>query len=98
MRINLSLTKKGAVDKAIKQLEDYKTDLLDKTELFVTKLIDKGIASGIANSGEYKGMIVFRPANESVFRLSDGVEGILVPLFIWQMLRLIPSVKSLVGK
>jgi len=76
-RIYVSLSNKS-IENAIKELEKYRDDLKKKLEIFVVKLIQAGIATAEINEGEYKGMITFRPANESVFPLSDGVEGILI--------------------
>lgn len=75
MRINLSLTKKGAVDRAIKELERYKEDMLKKAEMLVSRLMDVGIESGIANSGEYAGMIVFR---KEIIPDDTGINGVLI--------------------
>ena len=42
-RINISLTKKGSIERAIKELEQYKRDLNRKTELFVEELARIGV-------------------------------------------------------
>ena len=75
MRLNVSLTKKGSIDDAVQKLEEYKKELIRKTEELVSRLMDAGIESGIANSGDYKGMIVFR---KDIGSDSEGVEGVLV--------------------
>lgn len=59
MKINLSLTTKGSFENAIKQLEDYKISLREKSEKFVSLLIETGIETAKVNSGEYAGMIAF---------------------------------------
>lgn len=74
-RIYVSLTTEGSIEKAIKALEEYKSDILEKTEVLVERLMDVGIESGIANSGDYAGMIVFK---KEIIAGIDGVEGILI--------------------
>ena len=74
-RIYVSLTTKGSIDKAIQELERYKDNLYRKIEEFLSRLMDVGIESGVANSGAYKGMIVFR---KEIASNEDGVEGVLV--------------------
>jgi len=74
-RIYVSLTTEGSIEKAIKALEEYKSDILEKTEVLVERLMDVGIESGIANSGDYAGMIVFK---KEIVPGSDGVEGLLI--------------------
>lgn len=74
-RIYVSLTTEGSIEKAIKALEEYKSDILEKTEVLVERLMDVGIESGIANSGDYAGMIVFK---KEIIAGSDGVEGLLI--------------------
>lgn len=74
-RIYVSLTTKDSISKAIKALEDYRSEIINKTELLVSRLMDVGIESGIANSGAYKGMIVFQ---KEIRDAEDGVEGVLV--------------------
>ena len=41
--IYISLTRKGDIDKAIKELEKFKKSLIDKDELFVRRLADIGV-------------------------------------------------------
>lgn len=74
-KINVSLTTKGSIEKAIRALEDYKKKIIRKLETFVLRLMDAGIESGIANSGQYKGMIVFQKEIDSN---DDGVDGVLI--------------------
>lgn len=58
-RINISITTKGSLNKAIEQLEQYKKSLVAKTELFVSKLLDIGINTAKDNSGAYEQYISF---------------------------------------
>lgn len=75
MRLYVSVFKKNTIDKTVKALEDYKKDLIRKTKDFMSRLMDVGIQSGIANSGDYKGMIVF----QKDIRMNEGnVEGLLI--------------------
>lgn len=74
MNINVSLSP-SSLDKTIKDLEKYKATMIRKLRLLVDQLIEVGIDSGIANSGQYEGMIVFR---RMVVDNIDGVEGVLV--------------------
>lgn len=74
-RLKVSLTTKGSIDNAVKALEKYKSDLITKTERFVEKLLEVGVQSGMANSGDYAGMIVFK---KEIVAGSDGVEGLLI--------------------
>ena len=74
MTINVSLARSSLED-AIKKMEKYEADLQKKLRLLVERLIDVGIESGIANSGQYEGMIVFRKVGVDD---PNGVEGVLV--------------------
>ena len=74
-RLYVSLTKHGSIDKAVKVLEEYKQELTMKMETFVRKLLDVGIEAGIANSGQYAGMIVFE---KEVIAGSEDIEGVLI--------------------
>lgn len=74
-KLHISLTTKGSIDKAIKALEDYKKDIVTKTERLVAELLEVGVETGIANSGEYAGMIVFK---KEIVAGSDGVNGLLI--------------------
>ena len=74
-RLYVSLTRDGSIDKAIKALEEYKQELTMKMETFVRKLLDVGIKAGIANSGQYAGMILFE---KEVVAGSDDIEGVLI--------------------
>lgn len=74
-RIYVSLTTQGSIQKAQKELEAYKRSIAEKTKLFVEKLLEVGCESGIANSGDYSGMIVFK---KEVVAGSDGVDGLLI--------------------
>lgn len=74
-RINLSISKKGSIEQAIKELEAYKRQLKQKTEIFVDRLMDIGIQTAKENSGQYAGMIVFtKKLNQTL----DGCDGVLI--------------------
>ena len=74
-RLNISLTTKGSLNKAIEYLEQYKKELVQKSELFVSRLIDLGIEAGQLNSGQYGNYIVFR---KELNLKNDGCEGLLI--------------------
>ena len=74
-RINISLTTKGSLDKAIEYLEQYKKELVQKSEEFVSMLIDIGIQVAEMNSGDYGSYIVFR---KELNPRKDGCEGLLI--------------------
>lgn len=60
IQINLN-GKQHSVDKAIKQLEKYKKELVQtKIDRFVRRLIELGINVSYQNTGKYAGYIVFR--------------------------------------
>lgn len=42
-KINVSLTRKGDIERAIKELEKYKEDLVDKEKLFCRRLAEIGV-------------------------------------------------------
>jgi len=74
-RLNISLTTQGSLNKSIEYLEQYKKELVQKSELFVSTLIDLGIEAGQLNSGQYNGYIVFRKELNSK---KDGCDGLLI--------------------
>lgn len=74
-KIYVSLTTQNSVNNAIKELQKYKSDIVIKTERFVRELLEVGVQSGIANSGNYAGMIVF---SKEIIAGSDGVDGLLI--------------------
>ena len=74
-RINISLTTKGSIDKAIKELNEYVKTLNWQLGEFVRRLMDVGIETAQSNSGQYKGYIRFE---KQVAVDSDGVEGLLI--------------------
>lgn len=41
--VHISLTKKGSIDKALQRIEELKTEIQDKSELFVSELAQVGI-------------------------------------------------------
>lgn len=54
--ININLNKSGSINKAIKDLQQYKTDVESKTRLLVQQLTDEGAAIArvkIVNMGAY---------------------------------------------
>ena len=62
--IEFELSSKG-IDKAIKQLEQYKKDLLTKIETLIDRLADVGIAMAEMQTGKWHGFIVFEKQKES---------------------------------
>lgn len=74
-KLHISLTTKGSIDKAIKALEEYKSGLVSKTEIFVRKLADKGIETAKNTSGQYGQYILFR---QEVNTVGDEVECIVI--------------------
>lgn len=57
-RINLTISKKS-INKAIDEVKKYKSSLMTKNELFVSKLIDEGISIAEVSKGFYGMYIVF---------------------------------------
>lgn len=43
MKLNISLFKKGDIDKAIKEIEKYQQRLVNKTEIFIQRLAEIGV-------------------------------------------------------
>ena len=74
-RINLSISKKGSIDRAIKDLEKYKQNLHRKSELLVSRLMDVGIETAMAHSGQYAGMITF---TKKLSQAISGYDGVLI--------------------
>jgi len=74
MRVYVSLSDKS-IQNAVEKLEEYRKDLNKKLENFVSILMNVGIVTGRANSGEYAGMIVFK---KEIMPNETGVEGVLV--------------------
>lgn len=62
-KISISLTDRGSIKDAIKQIKDYEKDLEDKTKLFLEKLADKGILvaelSAMGDSHKFSEMVKF---------------------------------------
>lgn len=73
--IKLSLTKKGSFDDAIEALENYKVELREKSETFVSLLIERGIEIAKINTGPYAGMISFQKV---LNRTDEGCDGVLI--------------------
>ena len=74
-RINCSISKKGSLERAIKELEAYKKSLNQKSQTFVERLIEVGIQAAKAHSGKYADMIVFtKELEQSV----NGCKGVLI--------------------
>jgi len=74
MRVYVTLSDKS-INNAIDKLEKYKKELNKRLQLLVSRLMDVGIETGVANEGEYSGMIVFRKV---IVPNETGVEGLLV--------------------
>jgi len=62
-KISISLTDRGSIKDAIKQIKDYEKDLKEKTKLFLEKLADKGILvaelSAMGDSHKFSEMVKF---------------------------------------
>lgn len=54
-----------SIEKAIKELEDYKNSLRAKSELLVSRLIDEGIKVAYQHTGKYGGYVEFKKEIES---------------------------------
>lgn len=65
--INISLNRKSDIDKAIKQLEQYKRELDSKTQEFVNRLAEIGItvASSYVSATPYDQYITFSTTDET---------------------------------
>lgn len=74
-RINLSISKKGSIERAIQELEAYKQKLNRKTEEFVNRLMDIGISVAENHTGQYAGMIVFK---KELKQSIDGYDGLII--------------------
>ena len=74
-RIYVSLTTKGSIDKAVKELKAYEKQLNWKLSEFIRRLMDLCIETAKENSGQYKGYIRFQ---KEVVVSDDGVEGLLI--------------------
>jgi hypothetical protein len=74
-RIYVSLTTRGSIDKAIKELENYKITLLAKIEIFLNRLAEKGIETAMSTSGEWGKFIIFR---QEVNTVGDDVECLVI--------------------
>ena len=76
-RYRINISKKGSVRDAIELLQGYKSRLNDACERFVNLLMDAGIRTAKANTGQYAGMITFEKRIEQ----SDvGCDGILIAM------------------
>jgi hypothetical protein len=73
--LHLSISRPGDIKKVIDYLEDYKKSITDKAEELVRRLIDVGIETGRANTGEYAGYITF---NKVVEPTEEGCVGFLI--------------------
>ena len=60
-RIYVSLTAKGSIDKAIKELETYQNEFHKKVKEFKERLLDVGVKTAYENAGEYGEFILFKP-------------------------------------
>ena len=59
-RIYVSLTTKGSIDKAIKELETYQNEFHKKVALFKERLLEEvGVKTAYENAGEYGSYIIF---------------------------------------
>ena len=74
-KLFVSLTTKGSIDKAIMALEEYKNSLVSKTEVFLSRLADKGIETAKITSGQYEQFILFR---QEVHTVGNDVECIVI--------------------
>ena len=74
-RINISLTRKGDIEKAIKELRDYQKHLNWQLGEFFRRLMDVGIETAQDNSGHYKGYIRFE---KQISVSDDEAEGLLI--------------------
>lgn len=73
--IRVNALNSASIQKSIDYLNKYKDTLNDKCQTFVERLLERGIRTAQANSGEYGGMIKF----EKKLNPSDyGCDGVLV--------------------
>lgn len=59
----------------MESLENYKAELAQKAQDFVSRLMDIGVETAELNTGQYKGFIVF---SKHLFIAEDGVDGAIV--------------------
>lgn len=71
MRLNISLTRKGDIQKAIKQLEKYKQTLLSKEEIFVRRLVEIGVNAAKITLATGQG----DSSREAKFAVSFAIDG-----------------------
>ena len=76
-KINISITKKGSIENAIKMLEEYKKEIRDKTQIFIEKLLDIGIEMAYLSAGSYGNVIVFKKELNPV---EYGCEGLFIAM------------------
>lgn len=74
-RINVSISKKGSIERAIKELEAYKKNIHTKTEKFVECLMEVGIKTAESHEGAYAGMIAFQ---KKLSPSINGCDGMLI--------------------
>ena len=59
-KISLNIFSASSIRKAQEQIKAYKDDLIDKCELFVTKLAEVGIMVAEQNTGKFGSYIAFK--------------------------------------
>lgn len=72
MRINVSLTRSGDIQKAIDALEEYKRQLVDKEKLFCQKLADIGVNAALMTLASKGQGDADRSASFNIAYIVDG--------------------------
>lgn len=71
----ISLNNSKGIEDLINALEDYKAEIAQKAQDFVSRLMDIGIETAEANTGQYRGFIVF---HRHMVADKDSADGVIV--------------------
>ena len=71
----VSLSNAKSIENLIDALENYKAELAEKAQDFVSRLMEIGIDTAEANTGQYKGFIVFQ---RHLIADKDSADGVIV--------------------
>lgn len=70
-----SINNSKRIEDLINNLEEYKSELVEKAQMFVSRLMDIGIETAEANTGQYRGFIVFK---RHMIADKDSADGVIV--------------------
>lgn len=83
-RLYLKLTDPKGIDNIINELKDYSNSLDYKLQIFVDELLEVGIETAYANTGQYAGMILF---TKTVNPAENGFDCLLIGMDRTKILR-----------